>query len=146
MSDLSLENYLRPKEGRYREILSDKEHDVTNTKQEITKWLITIYNDAKEMGLELQSVEYYIEIAKQALEANDWGKALTYANRSINTMVTLAETCAPELNLKKINGALPLSIFFLSLFCFITSIPSISVKILFAFNRIIKGVKPHCCG
>ena len=78
--------------------------DIKNTKQKMIKWLTGIYNDAKGMGLDLISVEHYVQNAKNAIETNDLDNALTYINHSVNTMITLAETSFPELCIEKLKN------------------------------------------
>lgn len=75
--------------------------DIRSTKQKMKNWLMDIYNDAKSMGLDLTSVDYYTQNASNAIDSNDLGNALTHINQSINTMINLAEKSYPELNIEK---------------------------------------------
>jgi len=75
--------------------------DIKSTKQKMKNWLMDIYNDAKNMGLDLTIVEYYIQNASNAIDSNDLGSALTHINQSINTMINIAEKSYPELSIEK---------------------------------------------
>ncbi|MFW9876932.1 MAG: response regulator, partial [Candidatus Thorarchaeota archaeon] len=78
--------------------------NISKTKHNIIDWLMAIYSDAENMGLDLNEVNYYIEIAMTALDDNDWQKALTNINKSVNIMMKLAENSYPELSIKKIDN------------------------------------------
>jgi hypothetical protein len=88
--------------GRYREILTKKTEIADNSKKEIINWIMRIYKDAENMGLDLAVAKHYIQVGIKALNSNDWEKALTYINQSVNSLINLKEMSSPELNIKKI--------------------------------------------
>ena len=56
------------------------------------------------MGLDLFTVNQQIQVAIDALEENNWEKALTNINHCFNIITELAESSVPELSIKKIKN------------------------------------------
>jgi len=74
------------------------------SKEKIMNWLMDIYNDVKSMGIDLSFIDQNIQLAKGALDSNNWEAALTYINHSVNILKRLAEISFPKLNVNIINN------------------------------------------
>ncbi len=89
---------------RYEEILTQTMDGSEDSKREIITWLKKILNDTKNMGLNVVAVDHYIQVGINAMNSNNWEKALTYINQIINTVGKLTEISFPELRLRKIKN------------------------------------------
>ena len=89
---------------RYEEMLTKTMDGTEDSKREIITWLTKILNDAKNMGLDTTSLNHYIQVGINALNSNNWEKALTHINQLINTASKLTETSLPELSIRKIEN------------------------------------------
>jgi FixJ family two-component response regulator len=74
------------------------------SRDNIMNWLFSVYNDIKSQGLDLSFIDQNIEIAKNALAENDWERAMTYINHSVNIIVKFAEISFPKLTVNEIKN------------------------------------------
>lgn len=77
---------------------------IADSKDKIRNWLMEMYDDAKGMGLDLSTINHYVESTNCALDSYDWEKALTFATQSVNSMINLAESSNPNLKIKELKN------------------------------------------
>jgi YesN/AraC family two-component response regulator len=73
------------------------------SKEKIMSWLMDVYNDIKSMGIDLSFIDQNIQVAQEALDANNLESALTYINHSVNILKKYAELSYPHINVSVMN-------------------------------------------
>lgn len=73
------------------------------SKEKIMKWIKDIYEDIKSMGIDPSFIDQNLEIAKEALNSNNWESALTCINQSVNILKRFAEISSPKLEVNIIS-------------------------------------------